>query len=852
MRNRVLSLLDTVMQALAEVNVHGERDTTLLTDCHYSLAAIQNALLESLSKDRFSSAYEKSLDTAAEIVEHMAAPDRPVAQLREDKKRVNNILVECIDTLQSEPEAKWIIVFTPYKASMWDSMESIWQSASRDTSCECYVVPLPYVFYQQGGAASELQWEGERFPENVTITHYQEFDLNAIRPDVIFFHNPYDRFNYVTAIHPRFHSRQLKECTDCLVYVPYYGSIPIKNHEFTSVMARFPSMQQADYIFVGSKEEQELFSEYVSPQKLIYFQGSPKNDHVYQLVRQPFGMPEEWARISAGRRLVFYNTSLTGVLNHMDQFLDKMRYVFGSFRNAEGVCLLWRPHPLMEETLAFRSKPALKAYLEVKQWYIDNQIGIFDDSPQSDQAVIAAAGYYGDHSSLQELFEIMGKPEMWCDYTVMERSREPDTYYTDISTGAFWQGQLYFMSAQMSALFKFDLSNYTLTSCGPVEQMRFITYNLYGKAVCFDDTLLLFPLRGQEISLYQIESKKWQHIPLESAYAWRESLAENHYEKYGFYTAVQYGRTVYAFPHQYHAIVAYQIDTGEVVYFDAWWKDIQASVQPGLHSIFGRASCVVGQYAYVPMSHESAVLRFNLEDGSHKWFRFTNRNGCGFSGILHDGKQFWLFGTGDAPLMVWNGKSINTKHLSRFPPGYTVKEGLSSYQQAACYEGTLYALPYAANMALKVDLHTHEIHELSAWDFGNMDNDVFTNYDPIAVEGNKMYGYLNKTHQFVVFDMECEQLSVYPMSISKEDWQHLMAQKSPIDFDRVNLTLDNLVMEQAWPTDLAATWNHVFNADNTTSTMTNSAVHVSSHTESVGAQIYTTVLRAVEAELGME
>lgn len=36
------------------------------------------------------------------------------------------------------------VVFMPYKASMWDSLESIWMAADKDERCETLVVPITY------------------------------------------------------------------------------------------------------------------------------------------------------------------------------------------------------------------------------------------------------------------------------------------------------------------------------------------------------------------------------------------------------------------------------------------------------------------------------------------------------------------------------------------------------------------------------------------------------------------------------------------------------------------------------------------------------------------------------------
>ena len=56
------------------------------------------------------------------------------------------------------------------------------------------------------------------------MTHYGDYDFESRRPDMIFFHNPYDQFNNMTSVHPFFYSKNLKSFTDMLVYIPYYAT----------------------------------------------------------------------------------------------------------------------------------------------------------------------------------------------------------------------------------------------------------------------------------------------------------------------------------------------------------------------------------------------------------------------------------------------------------------------------------------------------------------------------------------------------------------------------------------------------------------------------------------------------
>ena len=72
------------------------------------------------------------------------------------------------------PERKEV-VFLPYKASMWDSMESVWKAADEDPDCDAYVIPIPYFDRNSDGSFKELHYEGDQYPAYVPITHYDDY-----------------------------------------------------------------------------------------------------------------------------------------------------------------------------------------------------------------------------------------------------------------------------------------------------------------------------------------------------------------------------------------------------------------------------------------------------------------------------------------------------------------------------------------------------------------------------------------------------------------------------------------------------------------------------------------------------
>ncbi len=128
-------------------------------------------------------------------------------------------------------------------------------------------------------------------------------------------------------------------------------------------------------------------------------------------------VPKEWLKRIEGRKVILYNTSLNGFLKDSEKYLIKMRDVFTLFQKREDAVLLWRPHPLMESTL-------LSMRLELKEWFLKEDIGIYDDTADMYPAIGLSDAYYGDWSSLVWLYRETGKPVMIQDVEVRIDEKE--------------------------------------------------------------------------------------------------------------------------------------------------------------------------------------------------------------------------------------------------------------------------------------------------------------------------------------------------------------------------------------------------------------------------------------------
>lgn len=113
------------------------------------------------------------------------------------------------------------------------------------------------------------------------------------------------------------------------------------------------------------------------------------------------------------KKIIFYNTTVSALLQHNEQYLVKLQDVLRVFyENRDEVALLWRPHPLFMSTIE-AMRPALREeYQRMVEAYRKEKWGIYDDSTDMDRAVCLSDGYYGDGSSIVQLYQRIEKMAM--------------------------------------------------------------------------------------------------------------------------------------------------------------------------------------------------------------------------------------------------------------------------------------------------------------------------------------------------------------------------------------------------------------------------------------------------------
>lgn len=419
-RREILKLSNSMHEAHIQIKKQAaanqiEAAITLLSDCQAAAVQIGETIEATEGPE---TPAVKELETYCEVLYQISMDLKPSAAHKQYKiieKSFNHFLHEI-----SLMPVCFEILFLPYKASMWDSLESIWQAAAEDNSCDCYVAPIPYYEKDVNGTFIKECYEGTLFPDYVPITDWKAYELEKRKPDIIYIHNPYDDCNRVTSIHPQYYCSNLKKYTDMLVYVPYFAAVDGEIPEHLCVL---PGILYADKVIVQNKREQGIYQKaYKDFLKTRHLEGrfadgsdkflplgSPKFDRVMTYNKENIDTPKEWLDKIKGKKVLLYNTSIQEVLIHKEKYLDKICAVIDCIEKQKDIVLLWRPHPLLSATLHSMLPELEKRYLNIVDQYKKKNIGIYDDTVDVERAIILSDFYYGDASSLVAMYEKTGK-----------------------------------------------------------------------------------------------------------------------------------------------------------------------------------------------------------------------------------------------------------------------------------------------------------------------------------------------------------------------------------------------------------------------------------------------------------
>jgi hypothetical protein len=675
--------------------------------------------------------------------------------LKESKLNILEYAKKLKTAFDSEAKANREVLFLPYKASMWDSMESIYLAAKDDPCWDAFVMPIPY-YDKKDEKFTDMHWE-TNYPKNVPLIDWQKYNIEERHPDIIFIHNPYDGYNIVTSVHPDFYSEKLRNLTDCLVYVPYFVGSGLHVAEHFCTM---PGCIFAHKVIVQTEEERKIYvrtyKEFAKRNRVperfeqignkFLALGSPKLDKVINTKREDCEIPADWEKLMHNKKVVFYNLSIEALLKNTiendkpsGKYFQKVRNVFEFFKKQNDAVLLWRPHPLLEITIK-SMRPWLEAeYAEIVKEYKSGGYGIYDDTENLNRAIALSDIYYGDYSSVAELFKTAGKPVLWQVF----KMTQPRIvwFYDDENFG--WFTNCYNM------LYRYNKQSKETEYMGAIPAQGFYPY-LGTKAN--NGNLYFIPYyKNDKIFVFDTIQKRFEQIDFKDSCKYDRNFKD----------IISFKNFIYFIPYGYPAIMRLNTDTKRIEYFSEWIDEISAWKDRMFVGF-----CVVDAEIALVINGANAIMFFNMETGGYE-IRSIEKKSEQYYGICFDGQNYYIGSYYEGYITKYNKQSNEISEI-KIPSFSQGEKGASFFIQYL--NGHVWLFPIRANNDVyKININTNEITMLPkvTEHFKDKNLSTYCYYICISANRNAIYAstlnkglaeyHVNTSElNFIKFDFEIE------------------------------------------------------------------------------------------------
>jgi hypothetical protein len=479
--------------------------------------------------------------------------------------------------------------------------------------------------------------------------HWQEYDIEARRPDAIFVNNPYDGNVRNACIHPDYFCERLRGLTDLLVYIPYF----ITGDDVPEEFCTLPGCIHAHKVILESEKIRDKYIRVFgkafgdrrgkTKEKFIAL-GSPKLDKVINAKREDFTLPAGFERLlrrpdGTAKKVVLYNTHMFAWLNGGEEYFKKLRSVFETFRSRDDVVLWWRPHPNTELNFRTMRPDLLGAYKALVGGYRRAGFGIYDDTQDLNRAIAHSDAYFGDgRSSLVFLYTQIGKPVFLQNGEITEAldpALRDELLHSDIVSFTFapdGKGEWGF-SVLCNALYRVRVDRAEAEYVSSVPEEENAVW-LYSAPIRIGDKLLLPPAFARSWAIYDIKTGSWEKIPIPA-----EAMPTGIW-KSAFGGAVHCDRYVLIYPGERGVFAKYDTESGAFTYYSEWYEAFQKYVKNADWGLFAGGAAIEGRI-FLTSPQCNAVTELNPDDMSFKLHRAGAASNA-YCGITYTKDAFWL------------------------------------------------------------------------------------------------------------------------------------------------------------------------------------------------------------------
>lgn len=685
-----------------------------------------------------------------EIYQMSVTADR--GELIQEQKRVQGLLLQIKESIQNDiPDSPAEIVFLPYKASMWDALDSVYRAATQEKKCNVTVMPIPYYNINPKGEILSVEYEGNLFPADISITDFRKVNLEQLHPDIIFIHNPYDEWNKVTQVPNEFFSSTLIHQTEHLIYIPYFVTT---GEKIKDDYCYLPAVRNAWRTFVQSDAVRNCYIKNGADPHKIVAMGSPKFDMVIQKQKNLPTMPEKWHRALDGRKIFLLNTHLNPIINNAKKTMDKLQKIFLLFKERDDVALLWRPHPLSIQTAKSMNPEMLNQYLQLVDEFKNLPNGVYDDTADVHRAIAFSDAYIGDWSSLVSLYGITGKPIFITDIHIESNIRisEKDTCLS-FASGAWQENTIWTVDERHNGLYRVNLIKNCAEFITCFEKENLFSEALYHRVVLYKNKIYLIPWKAEQIAIYNIETNELKYLALDC------KMPKGLYK---FSESIQYKNYLFLFPAHTSVIIRIDLQNDTINYYLLEALERLKTVKANYSILLSGG--YYGDTAWVASRRDACMLEFNMDNcqGVLHYMKYYKAELVDVA--CNENEVFALNVNGE--VLLWNKAANEEKIVWKYNGDVEV----APFYRIVRINNYLYLLPGKESKVVKIDISkNYETKEIFFPDGYCTKNIGITKFYDYVKQNEKIIIYPGNMKILVEIDSKEDLIKV--KKIKLVDWE---------------------------------------------------------------------------------
>ena len=389
--------------------------------------------------------------------------------------------------------------------------------------------------------------------------------------------------------------------------------------------------------------------------------------------------PDNWKELVREKKVILYNTGVSSLLGGREKRIKKMKWVFQVFKDHPEVVLWWRPHPLEVSTLQSMLPELEEQYMEVRQQYIEEGIGILDESVDLNRAIAVSDAYYGTWSSVAELYKAAGKPVLFENNTIFDWHKE---LFFDVTDFVLLGSDVWFLSSTMNILFVMNLDTFELT-----EAIRIPYGNILGKYMSYrmavvGGYLVLIPGCGKWIIRLNVNERKFDKLEI-----------GKYVKSIRFCAYAVYDECVYMLPAFANRIIKYNAIRNEII-CERTLREHNSDL------LLETITEVTDSYIYAVEAGGNHIYKYDMQNDAYEKIELPDKDICLF-GIRKAKDLFVLVLSNKNEILLWNEKENRTWKMEAFPEGY------SDQDRPLCdlvkYKEDIYLFPDESDQVFKIN-----------------------------------------------------------------------------------------------------------------------------------------------------